>query len=277
LTSTSSIKASYTVMNQFVHRIPSSTASIPSDIWTLSSQRVKPQRAVQYALGYFQNLKDNAYEASAEVYYKDMTNQVHFKEGTELLAYSAIENQLTFGHGWSYGAELFVRKKAGRLAGWVSYTWSKTEQRFAELNRGRVFPFKYDRRHNLSVAGTLDLNDRWSLGGSFVFRTGSAYTLPAGRLFSAEGSELFKGIYFDYDRINNYRLGAHHRMDVSATYHLRPKRFKESSLVISVYNAYNHLNPYFVFLTVDTLSGLPETRQVTLLPIVPSLTYSFKF
>lgn len=277
LTSTSSIKASYTVMNQFVHRIPSSTASIPSDIWTLSSKRVKPQRAVQYALGYFQNFSDNAFEASAEVYYKDMTNQVHFREGTELLAYQAIENELVFGHGWSYGAELFVRKKRGRLAGWLSYTWSKTEQRFNDLNRGRIFPFKYDRRHNLSVAGTFDLTDRWELGGSFVFRTGSAYTLPAGRLYSAEGSELFKGVYFDYDRLNSYRLGAHHRLDLSATYHLRPKRFSESSLVISVYNAYSHLNPYFVFLTVDTLSGLPETRQVTLLPIIPSLTYNFRF
>ena len=274
----SSIKASYTVMHQFVHLIPSTTASVPTDIWALSSRIVKPQQAEQYALGYFRNFKDNAYEGSVELYYKEMNNQVLFREGTQLLAYESIENELTFGRGWSYGAEVFAKKNHGRLAGWLSYTWSTTNQRFAALNRGNAFPFKYDRRHNLAVALTYDLNGRWSLGGNFVYRTGSAYTLPAGRLFASQGGELYKGVYFDYERVNNYRLGAHHRIDAALTYHLKPrKRIKESNLVISIYNIYSRLNPYFVYLTIDTKSGLPESRQITLLPIVPSLTYSFKF
>ncbi len=274
----SSLKASYTVMNQFVHLIPSSTASVPTDIWALSSRTIKPQHARQYALGYFRNFKQNEYEGSLEVYYKEMENQVLFREGTQLLAYAAIENQLTFGRGWSYGAELLARKNYGRLSGWLSYTLSWTNQRFPSLNSGRAFPFKYDRRHNLALALTYDLSRRLSLSGNVVYRTGSAYTLPAGRMYASLGGELYKGIYFDYDRVNGYRLGAHHRLDLAATYHFRPgKLFKESRLVLSLYNAYSRLNPYFVYVAIDTVTGLPESRQITLLPIVPSLSYHFKF
>ncbi len=274
----SSLKASYTLMNQFVHLIPSSTASVPTDIWALSSRIIKPQHAQQVALGYFRNFKDNEYEGSLELYYKEMENQVLFREGTQLLAYEAIENEVTFGRGWSYGAELFVKRNYGRLSGWLSYTLSWTKQRFGALNNGETFPFKYDRRHNLALVLIYDLTRRWSLAGNFVYRTGSAYTLPAGRMFASLGGELYKGIYFDYNRVNDHRLGAHHRMDLSATYHFRPSRlFKESKLVLSVYNVYSRLNPYFVFIAIDTVSGLPESRQVTLLPIIPSVSFNFKF
>lgn len=273
-----SIKASYTVMNQFVHLVPTSAASVPTDIWALSSKRIKPQFAQQVAIGLFRNFKDNEFETSLEVYYKDMDNQVLFREGTELLAYADIENTLTFGHGWSYGAEMLVKRNYGRLSGWVSYTLSRTDQRFPELNQGRTFPFKYDRRHNLAVAATFDLNGRWVLSGNFVFRTGSAYTLPAGRVFASQGGQLYQGVYFDYDRVNSYRLKAHHRLDLSAEYKFKRMRWvRESSLVFGAYNVYSHLNPYFVYVAYDTKSGLPESRQVTLLPIVPSVSFQFKF
>ncbi len=278
LTPSTSLKASYTVMNQFVHLIPTSTASIPTDIWALSGQVIKPQHAQQYALGYFQNFRENVYEASVEFYYKEMDNQVLFQEGTELLAYEAIENELTFGRGWSYGAELLIKRKYGRLTGWVSYTLSRTDQRFPELNQGRKFPFKYDRRHNLALVGTYDLNHRWTLSGNFVYRTGSAYTLAEGRLFASQGGELYKGVYFDYEGINGYRLGAHHRMDISATYHFNPRDSEKThNLVLSAYNVYSRQNPYFVHVSIDTASGIPELRQVSLLPIVPSVAYQFKF
>jgi hypothetical protein len=155
---------------------------------------------------------------------------------------------------------------------------SRTDQRFAELNLGRTFPFKYDRRHNLSVAASYNINDRWVLSGDFVFRTGSAYTLPAGRVFASQGGQLYQGIYFDYDRVNSYRLGAHHRLDLSAEYKFRGQRWvKESSLVFGAYNIYSHLNPYFVYVAYDTKTPYPEARQITLLPIVPSVSFQFKF
>ena len=244
----------------------------------MSSRIIRPQHAKQYALGYFQNFKENAYEASLEFYYKDMENQVLFKEGSQLLAYDAIERELTFGRGWSYGAELLLKRNYGRLSGWLSYTLSRTDQRFPALNSGEVFPFKYDRRHNISIALSYEMSRRWTLSGDFVYRTGSAYTLPNGRLFASQGGELYKSVYFDYDKVNGYRLGAHHRLDVAATYHLNSGRlFKSADLVLSVYNVYNRLNPYFVFINVDTFTGLPESQQITLLPVVPSISYNFKF
>ena len=278
LSDDASIKASFTRMNQFVHLIPSSTASVPTDIWALSNKTVKPQQAKQYALGYFRNFIDDTYEASLELYYKDMRNQVLFQEGAELLAYEAIEKVLTFGRGWSYGAELFVRRKVGRLNGWVSYTLSRTDQRFTGLNNGEKFPFKYDRRHNLAIALTWDASSRWSISGNFVYRSGGAYTLPAGRLFASLGGELYKGVYFDYGNYNGYRMGAHHRLDLSATRRFSGGRwFKESEFVLGVYNVYNRLNPYFVFINLDTVSGLPESQQISLLPAIPSISYNFKF
>ena len=273
-----SIKASYTLMNQFVHLIPSSAASIPTDIWALSGKRIKPQVAAQVTLGYFRNFRDNELEGSLEFYYKDMDHQVLFREGTELLAYSQIENEVTFGHGWSYGAELLLRRNHGRLNGWLSYTLSRTDQRFQNLNQGRVFPFRYDRRHNLAVTATFDLNKKWTVSGNFVYRSGSAYTLPAGRVLASRGGQLFKGIYFDYDRINSYRLAPHHRLDISAEYNFdRPRWVKKSSLVFGAYNVYSRLNPYFAYVAYDTKSGLPEGRQITLLPFVPSVSFQFEF
>ena len=274
----SSVKASYTVMNQFVHLVPTSNASVPTDIWAPSSRITKPQYARQVGLGYFRNFKDNRYEGSVELYYKEMDNQVRFQQGTQLLAYDEIEQVLTFGRGWSYGAEVFFKRNYGRLAGWFSYTLAWANQRFSALNNGRKFPFKYDRRHNLAVVMTYDLSPRWSLSGNFVYRSGSAYTLPVGRLYVSQGGDLFNGLFFDYESVNNYRLRAHHRIDVAARYQLKPNRFfKESHLVFSVYNIYSRLNPYFVFLDLDTKSGEPVATQVTLLPIVPSITFNFKF
>lgn len=277
LADNASLKTSYTAMHQFVHLIPSTTASVPTDIWALSSQTIKPQRSQQVSLGYYMNMHNNEYEGSLEGYYKDMRNQVLFREGTQLLAYEAIEDHVTFGRGWSYGAELLVRRNTGRLTGWISYTLSWTEQRFSELNNGNSFPFKYDRRHNVALAASFELSDRWVLSGNFVYRTGSTYTLPTGRLFAAQGGQLYQGVYFDYERVNNYRLGPHHRLDVSASYKLKPKFFKEAHLVFGAYNVYSHLNPYFVYIANDTPSGLPESRQITLLPIVPSVSFEFQF
>jgi len=277
LNDNTSLKASYTVMNQFAHLVPSTTASLPTDIWIPSSKRTIPQHSEQMAVGLFRNFKNNAYETSLELYTKTMKNQVLFREGTQLYSYLDIDNELTYGKGWSRGAELFLKKNQGRLTGWISYTLSKTEQKFPELNAGRKFPFRFDRRHNLSVTSQYDLSGRWKLSGNFVFNTGAAYTLPLGRVYSAQGGDLYAGLFYDYESLNNYRMRPYHRMDVSATYSLRPKRVRKSELVFSTYNIYSRTNPYYVFLDLDLNTAEPIGKEVSLIPIVPSVTYNVWF
>ena len=280
LTSQSSVKAAYTIMHQFVHLVPSSTASIPTDIWLPTSSIVKPERSKQIAIGYFHNFKDNNYESSVEAYYKTMKNQVAFKEGTHLIEQTNIDKQLVFGKGWSYGIEFFLKKRRGRYNGWISYTLSWTNQQFDALNFGKPFPFKYDRRHDLSVVGIYNLTPQWSLSADFVFTTGNAITLPVGRVNVYEGGDLYNGVFDVYTARNNYRLRPYNRLDVTATYRHHLNLFHHSfkaEVIFSVYNLYNRQNPYFVYLDVDKVTKKPYAKQVSLLPIIPSVSYNFNF
>lgn len=277
---TTSVKGSYTMMNQFVHLIPNSTASLPTDIWLSSSPLIKPQRSTQYALGLFKNFDNNGIEASIEAYYKTMDNQVLFKEGTQIVMSTNLDSVLTFGKGKSYGVELFVKKNVGKFTGWASYTCSKTTQLFAELNRGIEFPSSFDRRHNFSLTGTYEFNRRWTFSADFVFYTGRAFTLPAGRISVPVNASLYDGSYYDFTGRNNARLRSYHRLDISASYKKRRKFFGmpyDSEWVFGIYNLYSRLNPYFVYLTTNPDTKRPEAKQVSLLPIIPSVSYNFKF
>ena len=280
LNDATSVKAAYTIMNQFMHLVPSSTASLPTDIWISSSSIVKPQTSRQVALGLFKNFTDNTFEASIEGYYKTMNNQVLFKEGAQAIQSADIDNKLTFGKGNSYGAELFIKKNAGRFTGWLSYTLSRTNQIFDSLNFGEQFPFTYDKRHNLSIVGTYDLTKRWTLSGAFILTSGGAFTLPVGRAGIYGDGSLYDGTYYDYSSRNNYRYRTYHRLDVSAMYKRPAKIFGknyESELVISFYNIYSRRNPYFIYLNKDIITQEISAREVSLLPIIPSISYNFKF
>ncbi len=273
-------KASYTKMNQFLHLIPNSTAGLPTDIWIPSSDKTKPQSSTQYAVGYFRNFKDNAIETSVEIYYKNMDNQILFGEGKQLKIKVNLDSLLVYGSGESYGAEFFVKKNTGKLTGWISYTLSKTTQMFEDLNFGKEFPFKYDRRHVLSVAASYQLTKRWTLSSVFVYSTGGAYTVPTGRISTLNSGTIFEGNYYVYESRNNYRLDPYHRLDLSATHRKAVKLFKkryEREWVFGLYNAYSRLNPYFVYFEIDPLTSTPVAKQVSLLPIVPGVSYNFKF
>lgn len=266
-------------MNQFLHLVPSSTASIPTNVWVPSTLRTKPQLSEQFSLGYFRNFANNRFEASLEAYYKTMDNQVLFPAGNRLVENFDVDTALVYGKGWSYGLELFIRKNTGRLTGWLSYTLSKTDQQFAELNFGEKFPFQYDRRHVLSLVGTYALNERWTLSGVFVYNSGNTFTLPVGRINVANGGTLFEGNYFIYEGKNNARLPAFHRLDISAIYRKRRKIFHkeyDSEWVFGIYNIYSRNNPYFVYFYVDHKTNEPKARQVSLLPIIPSVSFNFK-
>jgi len=276
----SSIKFSYSGMNQFLHLIPSSTASVPNDIWIPSSEKTLPQISRQLSLGYFHNFKTNAYETSIELYHKTMDHQVLFREGNQLIQSLDVDDLLEYGQGKSYGAEFFIRKNAGKLTGWISYTLSKTDQQFEALNFGEKFPFRYDRRHNLALTGNLEITDRWSVSSTFVYTSGSVYTLPISRIPAHYGGSIFEGNYFIYEGRNNARMAAYHRLDLSISYKkprcLFGKKY-DSEWVIGLYNSYSRLNPYFIYFAIDPVTNQPQAKQVSLLPIIPSVNYNFKF
>lgn len=280
LNDSASVKVAFAEMNQYLHLIPSSTASVPSDIWIPSTDKTKPQISRQISLGYFRNFRQNQFEGSVELYYKTMDNQVLFREGNQLVETLDVDSFLAYGKGWSYGAEFFLRKTSGSLTGWISYTLSKTDQEFPELNFGEKFPFRYDRRHDLSVVASYQLSKRWTVSAAFVYSTGTAFTLPVGRINVFHKGTLFEGNYFVYEGRNNTRLNAYHRLDLSARYKKSVRWFKqsgESELLIGLYNVYSRLNPYFVYFFVDPAVNQPKAKQVSLLPIIPSINYNFKF
>ncbi len=277
---TASIKASYTIMNQFLHLIPNSTAGVPTDIWLPSSIKTKPQFSEQFAIGYFNNFKENAIETSIEVYYKKMKNQALFAEGNQLKLSEDLDNTLVYGSGESYGAEFFVKKNSGKLTGWIAYTLSRTNQTFVDLNFGKTFPFKYDRRHVLSITSSYELSKKWNLSAIFVYSSGVPFTLPTGRTAALNAGSIFEGNYFLYEGRNNFRLKSYHRLDLSASYKKKRKMFKkpcETEWSFGLYNAYSRLNPYFIYFLIDPISNQPQAQQVSLLPIIPSISYNFKF
>ena len=276
LNSTTSLKGSVTRNLQFIHLVSNSGTTLPTDLWVPSTFRVKPQLSWLYAGGLFKNFKNNEYETSVELYYKDMRNQIEYAEGyTPSL--KDPEEDFVFGKGWSYGSEFFINKTTGKLTGWIGYTLSWTWRKFPALNLGEKFPAKYDRRHDLSVVGNYELNKKWKFGAVFIYGSGNAISLP-------ERFYVLNGVLTqDFSRINEYRLGAYHRLDLSATLTPHPDRKKkfESFWVFSVYNVYNHLNPYFIYYDQkgNPYSGSMqiEARQVSLFPVLPAVTWNFKF
>lgn len=276
LTNESSIKAGVTRNLQYIHLATNSASTLPTDLWVSSTYRVPPQRGWQYALGYFKNFEKNKWETSVEVYYKTMESQIEYREGfTPSL--SDPELDFVFGRGWSYGAEFFLNKTRGRLNGWIGYTLSWTWRQFDELNQGQKYPAKFDRRHDISVVANYDLSKKWKFGGVFVFATGNAATFPE-RFYFVEGV-----LTQEFSRINAYRMPSYHRADISFTYTRRPetKRKYKSSWVFGAYNIYSRLNPYFIFFGQD---GDPaqgtqqiEAIQVSIFPVIPSVTWNFKF
>ncbi len=278
----SSIKASFTQTYQFLHLATTSGAQFPLDLWVPSSKLVKPQLAYQYALGYFRNFKQNMYESSVELYYKPMYNQIEFKPGASLFFNQNLENEMIFGQGLSYGSEFFIRKKAGKLNGWIGYTWSRTTRQFDELNMGEPYFYRYDRTHDMSLLLSYQFNKKWSGSLVFVYGTGNATTLPDSRYAYRFGVDPNTAeptfIFIDkYNKVNSFRLPAYHRMDLSATYIVKQTKKFESSWNFSIYNVYNRANPYFIYFLPDIKNNQVKAYMVYLFPIVPSVQWNFRF
>jgi hypothetical protein len=277
--SRSSLKASYTQNYQYIHLASLSSISLPTDVWVPSTDLVRPQYGIQYAAGYFRNFKENTFVSSVELYYKTLENQIEYAEGflPENTVNDNVDNNFVFGSGRSYGAEFFFKKSKGRFSGWIGYTLSWTERTFPDLNNGKTFYAKFDRRHDVSIVASYDISSRWNIGATWVYATGNLNTFPE-RLYVLSNGHVLE----DYGgQRNNYRLPAYHRLDVSATLKSKPGKKFDSSWNFSIFNVYNRYNPYIIYFdtAVDQDDGTVTVaaKQISLFPIIPSVTWNFKF
>lgn len=272
LNEVSSVKASYNRNVQNIHQLSNSTASLPTDTWVMSSNNIRPQIADQASIGYYRNLDNDRYEFSTEVYYKDMQNQIDYRNGADLQANENVESELVYGIGRAYGVELYLKKRQGRLNGWVSYTLSRSERQFDEINNGSWFSARQDRTHDLALVGIFQLTERWSLSSTFIYSTGNAVTFPAGK-YEISGEPIWY-----YTERNGYRMPDYHRIDFGATLDPKPGKRFGSSWTFSVYNAYNRKNAYLIdFRSNADNPNITEAYQIALFGIIPSVTWNFKF
>ncbi|MEO8147935.1 MAG: TonB-dependent receptor [Bacteroidia bacterium] len=271
----SSVKVSYNKTMQYLHLISNVAGGTPLDIYMPSDEYIKPQEADQYAAGYFRNVHDNMFETSVEVYYKNMKNQVDFKDNVDLLLNNNIEQAVLTGTGKAYGAEFMIKKQKGKLTGWASYTLSRSERKIDGINNGKTYVATQDKPHSVNLVGTYQLSKRWELGATWVYASGSAVTMPSG------GFE-YNGIVVPvYTERNGYRLPASHRLDISVTLKgkEKPNQRYHSSWNLSLYNAYGRQNPYSIQLRQNEDDPkITEAVQTSIIgTIIPSITYNFKF
>lgn len=272
LNESNSLKVSYARTQQYLHLLSNATSYQSTDLWIPSSSVVKPQIADQYSLGYYKNFKNNLYETSVEVYYKDMQNQIEYKNGAQFVLNKTAEADLVFGKGKSYGLELYAKKRYGKINGWISYTLSYTDRTFDDIDQGQVFPAKQDRRHEISIVGIYQLTPRWTLSGTWVYYTGNAVSFPSGKYL------VDKRIISFYTERNGYRMPDYHRLDLAATWISKKTKKFESSWTFSVYNVYNRMNAYSIsFRPSETNPDQTEIVKLSLFPVIPSVTYTFKF
>ena len=249
-----------------------STAGSPTDLYIMSSNNVSPEIADQIAIGYFRNLNEDKYEFSAEMYYKKMQGQIEYRSGTDLRGNRNVEADLLFGDGRAYGIELFLKKRFGKINGWIGYTLSKTERKFNDINSGQWFLAKQDRTHDVSLVGIYRANERWTFSSTFVYNTGNAVTFPGGKY------QLNNTTVFYYPERNSDRMPDYHRLDFSATLEGKPNKKLQSSWSFGIYNLYNRKNAYSIDFRDDP-DDKSKTQAVrtTLFGIIPSVTWNFKF
>ena len=289
-------KASYARMTQFLHLLVNQSVGIPVDLWVPATDQVPPQQSDQFAAGLSWQSPNGQWEASLEGYYKQMSDLIDYREGYSLFEgtrngwENAIEDQ---GRGQAYGGELLVRKRKGRLRGWLGYTLAWNWRQFDEINDGARYPFRYDRRHDLSLVGIYSLKPHIELSATWVFSTGQAITLPTGRHESFfedrnafpepgdRGRDVEGDIYLYEGGRNNFRMRAYHRLDLGISFH-KEKKWGTRTWRLGLYNAYNRRNPFYYDLNRRSdpdqgQQGDLVLTQLSLFPIMPSVSYGVEF
>jgi hypothetical protein len=287
-----SFKASFSEMNQYIHLLSNTGLGLPTDLWVPSTEKVQPKRSWQIAAGMAKDFPQKDFSLTVEGYYKSSRNILEYKQGANFLAFDDPatitkinwEDNVTSGKGWSYGAEIFLQKKYGRLSGWLGYTLSWTKVQFDELNYGKAFWAKQDRRHDVSVAATYQLKPGVTLSGSWVYGSGNALTIANQRIYShfhqTNSGYSRWNRYTDYfTERGNFRADAYHRLDLGIQFHKQKKHWKRT-WDLSLYNVYSRKNPFF-YRTRMTYQGSEKTRlifeKVSLFPILPGVSYRIEF
>lgn len=281
--SLTSIKASATLNYQFLHQISIASISLPTDVWMPSTEILKPQTVLQYSLGVFRNFYHNMFETYIDLYYKQMYNLAEYKDGLDFSAVTINPDQLyVFGKGQACGAEFYIKKSRGRFNGFIGYTLAFSWRQFDDLNNGKPFWAKYDRRHDVSINLTYEIvRNKLSVSALWVYETGNTMTIPIGYYF-------YMGSYItEYSERNGYRMKPYHRLDLAVNWTIAKTKKFETGLNFSIYNVYNRKNPFFIFFESETNANLSGTTpsfdmtthayQMSLFPILPSITWTFKF
>lgn len=290
-----SVKASYAIMNQYMHLLSNTGIGLPTDLWVPATKKAPFMQSQQGALGLSKDFLEKGYDVSIEGYYKEMNHVLGYKEGASFLSLGdnegntvSWEDNVTTGKGWSYGGELLLRKNTGAFTGWVGYTLSWTQMQFDELNFGKKFYARYDRRHDISVVGVYKLSKAITLSATWVYGTGNAITLPLNTYMAntfglpysplnPTGLNQDGNVYVqDYGQQRNaYRMSAYHRGDIAIQFHRDNKR-SSKTFELGFYNVYNRKNPFFYFIQSDD-DGNQKLMQVSLFPIIPSVSWTWKF
>ncbi|MEM7299109.1 MAG: TonB-dependent receptor, partial [Bacteroidota bacterium] len=271
--------------------LTNSGIGLPTDLWVSSTDRVAPQSSTQVALGVVKDISAGI-SVSIEGYIKKSTNVIAYKEGASFLILDELESSesiswednITTGKADAFGIELFLEKKIGDFTGWFGYTLSKTELQFDELNFGRKFLARYDRRHDVSLVGIYSISDRITLSGTWVYGTGNNLSLPVrthrtASDFLVENSFLFNSSFNDIDQRNNFRAEAYHRLDLSIRMTKQKKKGRRT-WELSLYNAYSRKNPFFYYQFSELNTNgteIGKLKRVTLFPLLPSFRYTFEF
>ena len=293
ITSSFAFKTSYAMMQQYIHLLTNNNIGLPTDLWVPATDQIRPQRSHQWAMGFSKDFTQT-YHLSIEGYYKTMSNLIEYRDGASFMGSSTgWEDKVESGRGWSYGGELFFEKKLGALTGWIGYTLAWTNRQFENLNNGEVFPYKYDRRHDVAVVVSFPLDEKWDFSASWVYGTGTAHTLPTERylgsrtsfwssaMFPTSGSGYltmvgpFGGEIEHVDSRNSIRAADYHRLDISFQ-KTKQKKWGEATWTLGAYNTYNRKNPFYYYIGYDT-RGNKALRRVSIFPLIPSVTYNFTF
>ncbi len=278
------IKGSFATMKQYINLLTSESLSTPLDLWVPSTEKIKPQYSWQGALGVAKTFT-NDLEFSLEGYYKEMENVISYKPGSSFLGEAPgetdWENKVVQGKGQSYGMELLLQKKHGDFSGWIAYTLSWNRRQFDEINGGEKYPFKYDKRHDFAIVGTYNISKRIVLSASWIFSTGNAVSIPIFKYPYKKGFEVIGGFpkYSEIESLgkkNSFRMSNSHRLDLSIEFH-KQKKYWERIWVVGVYNAYSHKNPFFMITDFDYRRNKTIFKEVSLLPILPFISYKFNF
>lgn len=287
-----SFKSGYAYMSQYIHLLSNSSLSLPTDLWVPATSKITPETSQQISAGFFYNLADKA-DLTIEGYYKIADNLLEYKDGSSFMTTSTgWEEKVAMGRGWSYGLEFMMQRSIGKFTGWVSYTWSRTQRKFDKpgqvINLGKTFDAKYDRRHDINITSNYKFSDRFDLSATWVYSTGNCGSLYTQRFempfFEEENGNQYytEGAYLKGR--NNIRMEPYHRMDLSLNFHKPTTMFHHKAVRhfnISVYNAYNNMNPFMVYLfSENDINGNPtkkELRKITIFPILPTFSWGVTF